>query len=287
MVYGVIPAYGRPDLLARALASLATERPALAGVIVVNNSCDEVTRQVAAASPVPTWVVNPDRNLGTAGGIAAGLREFQARPDATHAWILDDDAVAMPGALAALLAGMSSAGADLAAPLIGEADGLVRWVPVRLRPRKGGRLRRGLTPEGFIAEWGAEPRSLHWAIWASLLVTRRAVEAVDPPRQELWSQFSDIEYTLRVTAAFRGVLVPRALCLHVPPRSEGPAFDAKLLSALQNGSYVSFHSGVGRRFWRHLPGLNLRYLRHYRWRPRAWGEVLRAFWRGGVLGRPG
>ncbi len=102
-VFAVIATYRRPELLRRALASLASAGPGLAGVVVVNNGGGAETEAVVATAPVPnSRVVTPPENLGTAGGVAAGLRAVFEDTAATHAWILDDDAVATPGALSAL-----------------------------------------------------------------------------------------------------------------------------------------------------------------------------------------
>lgn len=125
-----------------------------------------------------------------------------------------------------------------------------------------------------------------WAIWASVLISRRAVEATGDPRLELWSQFTDIEYMLRLTARFSCVLVPRAVCHHLPPPAAGPALRAKLYSALQNGSYASLRLRQGWRILRHLPGLNYRYVRQYHWRPGAWRDTITAFFQGAILGLP-
>jgi GT2 family glycosyltransferase len=285
-VYVIIPAYGRPALLAKALASLVCQRPALEGAIIVNNSCDGETQRVGAEAPLPTRVITPPGNLGTAGGIAAGMREFLAIPDAMYAWIMDDDAVATPGALDAMLLAMQTTGADAAAPLIADEENRVWWVPCSLRDKRRRFIRSGPTCEDFVRECGEIPRPWSWSIWASVVISRRAIEAVGFPRLELWSQFSDIEYTLRVTERFVGVLAPRAVCRHLPPTSDHASFDAKLFCALQNGNYVALRLRQGRRALRHLPGQHFRYLRHYRWRPRAWFNVALAFWEGAVLGRP-
>ncbi len=282
----VIPAYGRPDLLRQALDSLATERPALAGAIVVNNGRDAATARAARAAAVPVTVVEPACNLGTAGGIAAGMQAVLELPAATHAWILDDDSVAEPGALAAMLAAMAETGAEAAAPLIADARGEVRWVPCRLPGAERRFLREGPDQARWIARLGAAPRPWPWTIWASVVISRRAIAATGFPRLELWSQFSDIEYTLRVTARFRAVLAPRALCRHLPPETGGAGFDAKLYAALQNGNYTGLRLPHARRALRHLPGQHFRYLRHYGFRPAAWWRAAGAFWEGAVLGRP-
>lgn len=285
-VCAIIPAYGRPELLARALASLQDQRSALRGVIVVNNSRDDQTARVVREASMPVQIFTPACNLGTAGGIAVGLRIFRADARATHAWILDDDSVATPGALDALLAAMAESGAEAAMPLLADESDRVFWVPCGLPYRQRKFVRRGPTVAEFRSEFGTAPRSWAWATWASVVLSRRAVEAVGDPRLELWSQFSDIEYTLRLTARFTGVLAPLAVCRHLPPAPTGQAFDGKLYSALQNGSYVGFRVRHGWRALRHLPVMNFRYLRHYHWQWRAWPDPLTAFFLGAILGRP-
>lgn len=290
-VWAVIPAYGRPALLAAALASLRGQA-GLCGVVIVNNSRDAATTDAARAAGAE-WaegkvrVLTPAVNLGTAGGIAWGLKTVFAECGATHAWIMDDDAQATSGALRALLAALDTTDADVAVPLLVDEHERVQWLPglcVKNARRAG---RGGPTVEAFRREVGMEPFVCRWALWASLLVTRRAVEAIGWPDVGLWSQFSDLDYTLRLSARFRAVLAPAAVGRHLPPLSvEGPGFAAKLHSALQNGSVVTVRRRYGWRALRHLPGLYWRYLRHYRWAPRAWVGTGSAFWLGAVLGRP-
>lgn len=286
-VWAIIPAFARPALLSRLLASLQDQGPALARVLVVNNSgTPEITHAArAAAGVLPVTVLMPRYNLGTAGGIGTGLQALMQDTTATHGWILDDDAAATPGALAALLEAIQSAHADAAAPLLIDASGTIRWFPGPLPEPAWSCLKRpNLTPADFVATCGAAPRRWNWAIWASLLVSRRAVEQVGFPRMDLWSQFTDFEYTLRLTETMNGVLAPYAVCRHEPPPSEREELSRKVYWALQNACYVTLRLRHGRRAMRHLPGLFHRYLRHHRWRGRAWVEALAALVRGGMLG---
>lgn len=284
-VYAIIPAYGRPALLARALDSLRDQGARFAGAIIVNNSGGADIEHVVRETPIPVRLVTPPCNLGTAGGIAAGLGVFLSLPQATHAWILDDDSVATPGALESMLDAMATEGAEAAAPLLADEQDRVRWIPCRVPGKPRSYFRQGPSPAQFRKDCGNEPRKWAWEIWASVLLSRRAVLAAGFPRVELWSQFSDIEYTLRITLHFSAILVPTAVCRHLPP-PEGPGFDAKLHSALQNGNYVMTRLKFGWRAFRHWPGQHVRYLRHYRWHPRAWWRAGTAFWLGAVQARP-
>lgn len=283
----IIATFCRPELLRRALASLGDQGVALAGAVIVNNGGDPESAAVAAAvSPVPVRVVTPPANLGSAGGLAAGLAAAMENAGPTHFWIMDDDAVATPGALAAMLAALVAAKAEAASAMIPNAAGKVEWFPGPLAEPAWTLVKRGVTPGEFLAACGPAPLRWNWATWASLVVSRRAVEAVGLPDARLWYQGTDIEYTLRLSARFACVLAPAAVCPHLPPEQEDARRWLKELWSLQNGAYVAGRLPHGRRILRHQPGNLFRYWRRCGGTPRALFRGLAAIWRGGILGRP-
>ena len=283
----VVAAYRRPDCLERLLRSLATERPFLGAAVVVNNSGDDGTASVAeAASPVPVRVLTPGSNLGTGGGLAAGLAEAFGDRSVTHAWIMDDDACATPGALAAMLAAAATTGAGAVSPLLPDAAGIIRWFPGPLSQPAWDVIRSHVTPQEFLQRCGGAPLRWNWATWAGLLVTRQAHAQAGAPRSDLWFQSTDIEYTLRLSALFSCVLAPAAVCLHLPPPCSAALARRKDLWALQNNAFITFRLPHGRRILRHLPGNHYRYWRRNGGSGGALAESVSALWRGAVLGRP-
>ncbi|HEY0968147.1 MAG TPA: glycosyltransferase [Opitutaceae bacterium] len=284
-VTAVVAAYRRPELLARLLSSLETERPALAEVVVVDNGRD--LADAVARSPVSARRVVPPKNLGCGGGVALGLREALANPACTHAWILDDDASATPGALAAMLAALKMGRADAVVPLVVDAEGRIAWFPGPLEAATWAAIRAaGATPASVRALGGEVPVPWSWAPWPSLLVTRDAIDRAGYPRDDYWFQGEDLEWTLRLTASGRGVLAPAAVCLHTPPaaQDEKRAYRKQLLM-LQNNFFTG---GLphGRRLRRHAAGNVWRTLRAARFTPAAWRDVTLSWWRGAVCGRP-
>jgi GT2 family glycosyltransferase len=231
-------------------------------------------------------VITPLSNLGTAGGIAAGMTAALADRAITHVWVLDDDAVADPGALDEMLYAARNSGAEAVSAMITDAAGQVRWFPGPLSQPAWDVIRSGVTPAEFRARCGVSPLRWSWATWASLLVSRRAIDAVGLPDAQLWYQGTDIEYTLRLSAKFTCVLAPGAVCPHLPPPEDPSRRRTKDLWALQNGAFVAVHRCHGRRLLRHLPGNHFRHWRNHGWTAGALGESLRAFWRGAVRGRP-
>ena len=287
-VVAVTATYRRPECLAGLLASLTPDQPALREVLVIDNAGTPETAGLAGGSSVPTRVIAPGKNLGCGGGVALGLREALRDPATTHVWIFDDDAAAMPGALAALLPALQSAGADAAVPLVTDAAGHIGWFPGPLAQPAWDLIRRpNLTPAAFRAACGVAPLRWTWAPWPSLLVARRAVETVGLPRDDYWFQGEDLEWTLRLSARFTGVLVPAAECRRLPPPSEDrtKAFLKQALM-LQNNFYTASRLAHGRRLWRHAPGNLARFLAANRFSGRALLTAWRCWWRGACRGRP-
>ncbi|MFA5264979.1 MAG: glycosyltransferase [Opitutaceae bacterium] len=292
-VVAVTASYRRMPELARLLASLSTEQPLLAGVVVVDNAHEPSLDQVIASAAVPTRVITLWENLGRGGGVAFGLREVFREPGVTHAWICDDDSMAAPGALASMLQAMASEHAEAAVPLIADAQGRLGWFPGPLpQPARDAIRRRGQTGGGFRSECGDTPLRWDWSPWTSLLVSRRAAKKVGLPREDFWFQGEDFEWTLRITHRFSGVLVPSALCLHCPPTASGdPVKHAarerlKALAMIQNSVFTATRLPYGRRLLRHIPGNCFRFLRSQRDRRKAIEDVFIALWFGAIRGLP-
>jgi GT2 family glycosyltransferase len=281
----VTATYRRPRELAALLASLATESPELSGVVVVDNAADPASSLLAASAPVSAHVILSPSNLGCGGGVALGLREALADPAVTHVWIFDDDARATPGALRALLAGLVVARADAAVPLVTDAAGFVGWFPV---PQPAWNVIREpkITPATFRARCGDAPVEWAWAPWPSLLVTRRAVEMAGLPRDDFWFQGEDLEWTLRLSAQVRGVLVPAAECRHLPPAAASNRARLKQAAMLQNNLFTATRLPHGRRARRHVPGNLMRFLVAEKFSWTAIRLAWRAHWLGGVRGLP-
>ena len=99
----VVVTYNRRELLLESLAAVQGQtRPPDAVVVVDNASTDGSGDAVRDAFP-DVRLLALTVNTGGAGGFAAGIRAAQEL-DADAIWLMDDDTVPEPGALAALLA---------------------------------------------------------------------------------------------------------------------------------------------------------------------------------------
>lgn len=285
-VLAVVATYRRPALLRRLLLTLGRQGPELAGVIVVDNGRDPATAGAVAGVGLPVSILAPAENLGTAGGLAAGIELALADAAVSHVWIMDDDAEAAPGAMTALLRGMEAVRAVAASPLVTDRENRITWFPGPLPEPAWSVIRLQPSPEIYREKCGSGPQSWAWAIWVGLLISRQAIESVGLPLARLWYQGTDIEYTLRLSAFGCCVLVPGAVCPHLPPSEEPASRETKEQAALQNGAYIACWLRHGRRSLRHLPGNHWRYWRNRSHTWRALGQSVAAFWRGAVLGQP-
>jgi rhamnopyranosyl-N-acetylglucosaminyl-diphospho-decaprenol beta-1,3/1,4-galactofuranosyltransferase len=138
-VVAVIVTWNRRDLLAEALrATLAQTRPP-DRILVVDNASTDGTDQLLSDEFAGVDVVRTAYNCGGAGGFALGIRDaLESAPDAL-VWLMDDDTVPEPGALATLV--------DTRTAYAGAAPALVAsrvlWTDGRDHPMNTPRRRPG------------------------------------------------------------------------------------------------------------------------------------------------
>src|SRR6516162_5188147 len=102
-VIAVVVTYNRRDLLLEALAAVHAQTRAPDAVIVVDNASADGTAEAVRTKFPAVHLAQLTRNSGGAGGFAYGM----ALALADHAdliWVMDDDTMPEPAALAALLA---------------------------------------------------------------------------------------------------------------------------------------------------------------------------------------
>src|SRR4051812_22889241 len=99
-IAAVVVTFNRLNDLTLCIATLRAQTRPLDAIIVINNGSTDGTDAWLKTQPDLRVVTQP--NLGGAGGFATGMQTaYEAGFD--KLWCMDDDCVADPGALAALL----------------------------------------------------------------------------------------------------------------------------------------------------------------------------------------
>ena len=106
-VAAIVPTFNRKALLVQCLQALLAQSQPLWRIVVMDNAStdgtEDVLREVGLlANPIIHYARLPE-NIGGAGGSAHGM-QLALAAGAEWFWLLDDDAMAEPDALAALLA---------------------------------------------------------------------------------------------------------------------------------------------------------------------------------------
>ncbi len=211
-VTAVLVAYNRVDLLTHALDALAAQTRPVDQVVVLDNNSDDDSAAVAAAHPVGARVISLDRNTGGAGGFAAGIAAALHVPaDAVPEWVwlMDDDTIPTPDALAELLRAADTYDGPVA--LLGSR---VVWHDGRDHPMNTPRRRPRVAAELMDRADQAGAVPVRSSSFVSMLVNTRAVEHFGLPIADYFIWNDDFEYSCRLLRHGTGLYVPASVVEH-------------------------------------------------------------------------
>ena len=207
-VTAVVVTYNRRDLLAECLDAIAVQTSAPSRVIVVDNASTDGT-DALLADRGDVDVVALAHNTGGAGGFAAGIVAFLDRT-AEATWLLDDDTIPEPDALAELLRARDGYPGRRPAVVASR----VVWTDGRDHPMNTPRTRPRATREEIDAAASVGGRPIRSASFVSILLDREAVEAVGLPVAAYFLWNDDFEYTTRLLRDRPGLAVPTSVAVH-------------------------------------------------------------------------
>jgi rhamnopyranosyl-N-acetylglucosaminyl-diphospho-decaprenol beta-1,3/1,4-galactofuranosyltransferase len=261
-VVAALVTHSRRDVLRETLTAVLGQKRAPDGVLVVDNASTDGTAEMLAREFPAVLAIRLPENVGGAGGYHEAIRA-SCEEGADWIWLLDDDTVARPDALAQLLAALEQLdGRDPPALLASR----VEWRDGEPHPMNRPTVRRR-DSQGLAEAVRKGLLPLRATTFVSLLLSREAVDAAGMPLRHFFFQADDIEYTARILRRASGYFVPRSVVEHRTP---------------------SKHTAIGdeRRFYHHARN-TVFMLRGDAWEPRekpalAWalarsaGEFLRA-----------
>jgi GT2 family glycosyltransferase len=220
-VCAVVVTYNRKELLRECLHALLAQTCRLRSIIVVNNVSTDGTLEMLAQEFAPASfpqisVTTLPQNVGGAGGFHEGVKSAAAA-GAEWLWLMDDDTIAQPTALAELFAARARFPAgkqpDLLASKVEWTDGAlhsmnVNWVNQR-------------DPEATFHAAAAGTFPIRTATFVSLLFHRRFVQEFGLPIHDYFIWADDVEFSGRILRQNLGVAVPASVVIHKTARNHG------------------------------------------------------------------
>jgi len=208
-VTAVLVTYNRRELLLESLAALyAQSRPPDEVIVVDNASTDDSAAAVRTKFPAARLAVL-DHNTGGAGGFAYGMALALAGP-AELIWLMDDDTVPEPAALAALLAARDH---QPAAPPALIASRVV-WTDGRPHPMNTPRAKPFATRAERAAAAAAGCTAIRSASFVSILVDAAVCRERGLPQADYFLWNDDFEFTTRLLRGRVGWLCPASVVVH-------------------------------------------------------------------------
>ncbi|MFG2006610.1 glycosyltransferase [Spirillospora sp. NPDC048911] len=207
-VVAVVVTYNRRELLAEALTALTAQTRRPDAVVVVDNASSDGTAGLVRDRFGDVELVELTGNTGGAGGFAIGIARALDR-DADLIWLMDDDTVPEPAALAALLAAREGSPAPPA--LVASR---VVWTDGRDHPMNTPRTKPGATREELAAAAAAGCTPVRSASFVSILVDAEAVRERGLPIADYFLWNDDFEFTTRLLRGRVGLYCPASLVVH-------------------------------------------------------------------------
>lgn len=283
----VVLTYNRRALLERCLAAVQAQTRPLDAIVVVDNASTDGTADMVRERFPGVSVHRLAVNEGAAAGFSDGIAHAHGLGH-EWLWLLDDDCLPEPGALAALLDGAARAPTAPGIPPPVLLASRVVWKDGSLHPMNVPWLRWGQPGEVALGI-GSGLIALRHCTFTSVILHRDAVDRHGLPPRHFYIWVDDIDYTARVLRRERAYLVPESRVVHWTQRpysavtETGPRFYYHVrntLLMLRGGGLDREERLVYAYYW--LITLVV-YLRIHRARPGAMATVARGL-RDGLLG---
>src|SRR5262249_46478491 len=203
--------YNRRRLLGGSLAAVRAQGRARDAVIVVDNASVDGTAEAVRKAFPGVQLAELARNSGGAGGFAAGVALALAGA-ADLIWLMDDDTVPEPGALAALLAARDRMTAQARPPALSASrvlwpDGPAHPMnPPPPKPFAPSAERRAAAAVGCVP--------IRSASFVSVLVDAAECRRRGLPRAAYFLWNDDFEFTTRLLRGNTGLLCPDSVVVH-------------------------------------------------------------------------
>jgi GT2 family glycosyltransferase len=281
-VGALVVTYNRRDLLRESLQAVLGQTRAPDHVMVVDNASTDGTPEMVEREFPQVEVVRLASNEGAAGGFHEALARG-VEGGFEWLWTLDDDTIPNADALERLLRAPERLD-GMPEPVM--LYSRVLWTDGSVHPMNLPNI-DGRDPQRYIDGLARNLPPLRWGTFPSLLVRADAVRRHGPPRKAFFLWSDDIDFTARILREEPGYFVPDSVAVHKTKTAHHPYQGGdRFYYAVRNGIWVMRGNAldpmelIGHTML--MTGQVIRFLSHEKFRPRAFGVVLRGL-RDGLL----
>ena len=208
-VCAVVVSHNRKDLLRQCLSALMHQTFPVKEIIVVDNASSDGTKEMLAGEFQELTVENLEKNLGGAGGFHHGIASARAK-GYDWIWVMDDDSLATPEALARLIAACGEQDDGVRPAILASK---VVWTDGELHPMNKPVLKLEKSDDLFsCAARGLLP--IRCASFVSVLIRGDIVDKHGLPFADYFIWNDDVEYTARILRENTGWWVSSSLVIH-------------------------------------------------------------------------
>jgi rhamnopyranosyl-N-acetylglucosaminyl-diphospho-decaprenol beta-1,3/1,4-galactofuranosyltransferase len=208
-VVAVVVTWNRRSLLAESLRAIESQTFTPIRIVVVDNASDDGTADLLRAEFGHLDVVTATRNTGGAGGFAIGL-DRALSTDVDAVWLMDDDTVPEPSALAELVEAHSSYGRGRPALVASR----VVWTNGRDHPMNTPRVKPGVSDREVAAAAAVRCVPIRSASFVSVLVDAATVRERGLPIADYFLWNDDFEFTTRLIRGTSALFCPASVVVH-------------------------------------------------------------------------
>lgn len=218
-VAAVVVTWNRRELLEQSLTAILGQDPAPDRLVVVDNASTDGTSDLVAQRFPGAELITCTTNTGGAGGFALGLAaalDDSTGPAVDAVWLMDDDTIPQPGALAALVSAREryavEPGGPPGHPVV--VASRVQWVDGREHPMNTPRTKPGVATGERASALAVGCVPIRTASFVSILVDAARVREVGLPVADFFLWNDDFEYSARLVRGRRALACPASVVRH-------------------------------------------------------------------------
>jgi GT2 family glycosyltransferase len=219
-IHALVLTYNRRDLVQRCVRALAAQTHPFASINIIDNGSTDATGEALAALNLPNLhVVRIDKNIGAARGFGYLLNHAFATRKFGWAYVMDDDVIAAPTAVAQLVAAYER---NFTAP---EQVGFLvsQAIDGRGQANNVPHLDTSSRRAGECPDWGTYLDQgialVRGCAMSGMLMPLTTHEAFGSLNADFIVWGEDLEYTMRITERRPGLLVGPSKVTHLREQS--------------------------------------------------------------------